>query len=30
MDILYLGAIALLFLAVVGMVLGCERLGARP
>ena len=30
MDFVYLGAMALLFLAVVGMVLGCEQLGARP
>ena len=30
MDFLYLGAMALLFVAVVGMVLGCEPLGAKP
>ena len=30
MDFVYLGAMALLFLAVVGMVLGCEQLGATP
>jgi hypothetical protein len=29
MDVLFLGAIALMFVALVGMVVGCERLGAR-
>jgi hypothetical protein len=29
MDVLFLGAIVLLFVALVGMVVGCDRLGAR-
>ncbi len=29
MDVLFLGAIALLFVALVGMVAGCQTLGAR-
>jgi hypothetical protein len=29
MDVLFLGAIALMFVALVGMVVGCEKLGAR-
>ena len=27
MDVIYLGAIALLALALIGMVVGCDRLG---
>jgi hypothetical protein len=30
MDILFLGAIALMFLLIVGMVVGCDKLGVRP
>lgn len=29
MDFLFLGAVALMFVAAVGLVLGCERLGGR-
>ena len=29
MDVLFLGAVVLLFIALVGMVAGCDRLGAR-
>jgi hypothetical protein len=29
MDILYLGSAALMFAAMVGMVIGCDKLGAR-
>jgi hypothetical protein len=29
MDVLFLGAIAVMFVALVGMVVGCEKLGAR-
>jgi hypothetical protein len=29
MDVLFLGAIALMFVAMVGMVAGCDRLGVR-
>ena len=29
MDILFLGAAALMLVAIVGLVLGCDRLGAR-
>ncbi len=29
MDVLFLGAAALMFAALVGMVLGCELLGVR-
>ncbi len=29
MDVLFLGAAALMFLALIGMVLGCDRLGVR-
>jgi hypothetical protein len=29
MDVLLLGAIALMFFAVVGMVVGCDKLGVR-
>jgi hypothetical protein len=30
MDVFFLGAIALMFVAMVGMVAGCARLGVRP
>lgn len=30
MDLYFLGAAAGLLLAIVGMVLGCDKLGARP
>ncbi|MBS0447364.1 MAG: potassium ABC transporter ATPase [Proteobacteria bacterium] len=29
MDIVYLGAAALFFLLLIGLVVGCDRLGAR-
>ena len=29
MDILFLGATALMWLALVGMVIGCDKLGGR-
>ena len=29
MDFLFLGAIALMFAAIVGMVVGCDKLGVR-
>jgi hypothetical protein len=29
MDVLFLGAIALMFVAVVGLVVGCDELGVR-
>jgi hypothetical protein len=29
MDVLLLGAITLMFVAMVGMVVGCEKLGVR-
>ena len=29
MDILFLGATALMWLALVGMVIGCDKLGVR-
>ena len=29
MDVLFLGAIALMFVAIVGMVVGCDKFGAR-
>jgi hypothetical protein len=29
MDVLFLGAIALMFVAMVGMVAGCDKLGVR-
>ena len=29
MDLLFLGAMALLFVAMVGMVIGCDLLGGR-
>ena len=29
MDVLFLGAVALMFFALIGMVLGCDRLGVR-
>jgi len=29
MDVLFLGAIALMFKALAGMVLGCDKLGTR-
>jgi hypothetical protein len=29
MDILFLGASALMFIAIVGMVIGCDELGVR-
>jgi hypothetical protein len=29
MDLLFLGAVALMFIAIVGMVIGCDKLGAR-
>ena len=30
MDLLFMGAAALMFVATVGLVLACERLGAKP
>jgi hypothetical protein len=30
MDVLFLSAVAALVAAIVGMVLGCDKLGARP
>ena len=30
MDIVFLGIAALLLLAIVGLVIGCDKLGARP
>lgn len=30
MDVLFLGGAALMFIAVVGMAIGCDALGARP
>jgi hypothetical protein len=29
MDVLFLGAIALIFVAIVGMVMGCDDLGVH-
>jgi len=29
MDVLFLGGVALMFIAVVGMAIGCDTLGAR-
>ena len=29
MDVVFLGAIALMFVAIVGMVVGCDKLGAH-
>ena len=29
MDFLFLGAVALLFIAIVGMTIGCDKLGVR-
>ena len=29
MDVLFLGAIALMFVAIVGMVVGCDNLGVH-
>lgn len=29
MDFLFVAAVALMFVTVVGLVLGCDRLGAR-
>jgi hypothetical protein len=29
MDLLFLGAVALMFIAIVGMAIGCDKLGAR-
>ncbi len=29
MDVMFLGAAALMFAALIGMVLGCDRLGVR-
>jgi hypothetical protein len=29
MDFLFLGAVALMFIAIVGMTIGCDQLGAR-
>ena len=30
MDFIFLSAAALMFAALVGLVVGCDRLGARP
>jgi hypothetical protein len=30
MDLVFLGATSLMWAAIVGMVVGCDRLGARP
>ncbi len=30
MDLVFLGATALMWAAIVGMVIGCDRLGVRP
>lgn len=30
MDFVFLGATVLMFLAIIGMVAGCDRLGNRP
>jgi len=29
MDVLFLGAVAVMFIAIVGMTIGCDLLGAR-
>ncbi|NKI94223.1 hypothetical protein FHT26_002157 [Rhizobacter sp. SG703] len=29
MDVLFLGAVAVMFVAIVGMAIGCDLLGAR-
>jgi hypothetical protein len=29
MDVLFLGAVALMFVAIVGRVVGCDKLGVR-
>lgn len=29
MDVLFIGASVLMFLAIVGMVIGCDKLGVR-
>jgi hypothetical protein len=30
MDIVFIGASALMFVLIAGMVVGCDKLGARP